>query len=490
MFRPTESSSECFLRDVSGGLTTWFALITPALVGAAALAMDVGRIYALENDLQMAADSYARAAAFELDGTSSAIDRASQASDTLVFNDQRFGTGGRDDVTIGSLRFLKDLPSSDTAPITSDYETTDPVQARYVEVSVKPETISTILPVNMISGVLSIQLEAKAVAGASQGVCNMAPIFVCNPFEGSRVDLFTAAKSRSFQRQQLLMYEKGGGSTSKYFPGNFGYLETGGSGANDLKDAMSLVNPSTCFSRSGVELRTGAVASVTEGFNTRFDIYEGAYKKESSNPDYAPAENVTRGDSGKSCKEAVDPLAMGLPRDQCHLDGNCSDAGGRLGDGDWDFPTYLEVNHGSPPSVTINGTTFSINYSSRKVKPELPTRYEVYRWEIEEGRIPGSLGYGASTTPENGAGQCYSGGTPASTDRRIMRVAVLDCIALDEQYGINGGSAPPLPVKAFWKVFITEPMGSSTDAQIWGEMIEPVTTDNDELAVETARVMR
>ncbi len=81
-------------------------------------------------------------------------------------------------MTIGSLRFLKDLPSSDTAPITSDYETTDPVQARYVEVSVKPETISTILPVNMISGVLSIQLEAKAVAGASQGVCNMAPIFV------------------------------------------------------------------------------------------------------------------------------------------------------------------------------------------------------------------------------------------------------------------------------------------------------------------------
>ncbi|MAK59541.1 MAG: hypothetical protein CMK09_01035 [Ponticaulis sp.] len=479
-----------WLNDRRGGMLTWFALITPALVSVAALAIDIGRIYALENDLQLAADSYARAAAFELDRQPDAIARASQAANDLLHNDQRFGQGGSSDVTVANLRFLKDIPSSDTADITSDFDTSVSADARYVEITVSPKTISTLLPTDMVSGVLSIELEAKAVAGASRGVCNMAPMFVCNPVEDTGGNLFALGKTRSFQRRQVLLLEKGNGKDSTYFPGNFGYLEVGGSGASDLKDAMSLAKPNNCVSQDGVELRTGAVASVVDGFNTRFDIYEGSYKKESNNPAYAPAENVTRGVSGKACKESADPNAMGLPRDACHLTGTCTDADGRLGDGDWDFPTYLEVNHGAPVSVTINGTNFTINYATRKVSPELPSRYEVYRWEIETNRIPGSVGYGASTTPENGEPACYSGGTAAGVDRRVVRVAVLDCLALDEQYGINGSSAPPLPAKAFWQFFITEPIGSTSDMQIWGEMIGPVTNETDELAVETARVVR
>ena len=39
-------------RNRSGGMLTWFALITPALVSVSALAMDVGRIYAMENELE------------------------------------------------------------------------------------------------------------------------------------------------------------------------------------------------------------------------------------------------------------------------------------------------------------------------------------------------------------------------------------------------------------------------------------------------------
>ena len=476
--------------DRQGGMLTWFALITPALVSVAALAIDIGRIYALENDLQLAADSYARAAAFELDGKSDSIARATQAANNLLQNDQRFGQGGNTDVTVANLKFLKDIPSSDTSDITSDYETTISKQAKYLELTVSPKTISTILPTDMVSGVLSIELEARAVAGSSRGVCNMAPLFVCNPVEDTGGDLFALGKTRSFQRRQVLLMEKGNGKNSKYFPGNFGYLQVGGPGANDLKDAMSQVKPNNCVSQDGVELRTGAVASVVDGFNTRFDMYAGSYKKESNNPAYAPAVNVTRGMSGKACKESPDSNAMGLPRDDCHISGSCTEADGRLGDGDWDFPTYLEVNHGAPTSVTINGTTFSINYGTRTVSPELPTRYEVYRWEIDTNRIPGSPGYGVSSTPENGFPACYSGGTPASIDRRVIRVAVLDCMALDAQYGINGSSAPPLPATAFWQFFVTEPITSTSDMQLWGEMIGPVTTETDELAVETARVVR
>ena len=482
--------SHAFLRNRSGGLTAWFALLLPALAGVAALAMDIGRIYTLENDLQTAADSYARAAAFELDGRPGAIARATQAANTLIANDHRFGQGGSSSIGVGSLRFFSNLPSSDTAELGSSYETNNDVNARYLELTVSPESVSTILPVDMISGVLTLQLDAKAVAGSEQGVCSMTPLFICNPFEGSGTSIFDVADDRSFQRRQLLLFEKGGGKHSQYFPGNYGYLQTGGPGANELKEAMASSSPNTCYSRAGVELRTGAVASVVDGFNTRFDIYSGSYKNDRNDPNYAPAENVIRGVSGAACKESDDANAMGLPRDECHLNDSCTMAGGRLGDGSWDLPTYLEVNHGAPTSIIIGSETYSINYSSRTVSPELPTRYEIYRWEIDTGRIPGSSGYGASTTPENGVPQCYSGGSLAPVDRRVVRVAVLDCLALDSQYGINGSSAPPLPVTAFWKVFITEPIESKSNSQIWGEMVGPVVAGEDSLAVETARLMR
>ena len=68
---------------------------------------------------------------------------------------------------------------------------------------------------------MSIDLDATAVGGSKQGVCNMAPLFVCNPLEGSGTDIYSVAGSRSFQRRQLLIMTKGSGSDAKYFPGNF-----------------------------------------------------------------------------------------------------------------------------------------------------------------------------------------------------------------------------------------------------------------------------
>ena len=120
----------------------------------------------------------------------------------------------------------------------------------------------------------------------------------------------------------------------------------------------------------------------------------------------------------------------------------------------------------------------------------LPRRYEVYTWEIDNNRIPGSASYPASTTPENGAPQCYTSGSPAGADRRVRKVAVLDCVALDEKYDISGSSAGVLPVKAFWKVFVTEPMPSSSENSIYGELIGPVDIKDEDRVVEVARVVR
>ncbi|WP_084419693.1 pilus assembly protein TadG-related protein [Henriciella litoralis] len=477
-------------RNRQGGIAIWAAIVTPAFMVVAALSVDLSRMNALENDLQSAADSFARAAAYELDGRPDAISRANVAITRLVENEQRFGDDGRGNISVSGVRFFYSIPASDYDPITADYETDVPGDAVYAEVTVEPVRISTLFPVSLFNGQDQFDLTATSVAKTDPGICNAAPIFMCNPYENNPVqDLFDVAEDRSFRRRLVLMKDKGGPS-AKYYPGNFGYLQADESGAAALKDAMAVTEPELCYSREGVELRTGTVASVEAGFNTRFDIYTGTYATKKNDPEYAPAPNVTKGYSGTACSPEVDPLAMGLPRDQCFLTDSCTDLGGRLGDGDWDATSYFAINHGSPTSAVIAGQTFTFNYSTGTVSPEKPTRYEVYNWEIETSRIPGTPSYVSSTTPENGAPQCYTGSTPADSNRRILKVAVLDCMRLEEEYGISGASAGDLPVKAFWKVFVTEPMPDGSDSTIWGELIGPVDASDEARIVEVARVVR
>ena len=49
------------------------------MIGGAAMALDVSRLYTMQSSLQKAADAYALAAAAELDGRTDAITRANAA---------------------------------------------------------------------------------------------------------------------------------------------------------------------------------------------------------------------------------------------------------------------------------------------------------------------------------------------------------------------------------------------------------------------------
>lgn len=487
-----ETNVTRFADDRHGGIAIWAALLAPAFMAVAALSVDIGRMNALENDLQLAADAYARVAAFELDGRPDAIDRAATAVSRLIENEQRFGDDGRANISVQSIRYLTGVPESDFDPITSDYVTTSSTDALYAEVTVTPVTITTLFPVSIVNGKETFDLEASAVAKTDQGICNAAPLFMCNPLEEAGIDIATAALDRSFRRRLMLMKGKSGkGKGAKYFPGNFGYLQPNENGASALTEALAAAEPALCYSKEeGVELRTGNVSSAAAGFNTRFDIFDGSFKSEKGNPAYAPAPNVTKGYTGSSCNSSADPSAMGLPRDECFYSDSCTDLGGRYGDGDWDVAAYMAVNHGSPTSITIGSETFTINYASGAVSPEKPSRYEIYSWEVDNNRIPGTPAYPASTTPENGAPQCYTGGSASGASRRVMKVAILDCIRLDEEYDINGSSAGRLPVSGFAKVFVTEPMGTGGDSIIWGEIIGLVSTQDEDRAIEVARVVR
>lgn len=480
-----------FLGNQRGAVAVWAALIGPVLVGVGALAVDVSRVYNLDADLQTAADAMARAGAVELDGRSDSISRATSAVNNLVSNDQRFSNQGRGPVAIESIRFLASIPASDAEAIDPASETSDPAEAKFVEVTVRPERLTTLLPPQIASGVVGVTVKAHAVGGRTSRICNAAPLFVCDPFEDTGQTLAEALEDRAVRGRLIALRAKGG--TSSYFPGNFGFLETpSGGGASDLRDMFAKANPAACFDQTGVLMRTGAVTSVSQGLNVRFDIYDGSFSGKKNDPEYAPALNVTKGYSGSSCGSSADASAMGLPRDSCFAAGSCPNLGGRMGDGAWDVVRYMEVNHGAPASATIGGVTYAFNYVARTVTPApRPTRYEVYRWEIDGARIPGQSGYGVSSTPEVGTPRCYSGGALADEpDRRVISVAVLQCRALDAQYGISGGASPPLPTSGFVKVFLTEPMGSGSDDVIWGEIVGLLTNGVDSQARDQVEVRR
>ena len=172
-----------------------------------------------------------------------------------------------------------------------------------------------------------------------------------------------------------------------------------------------------------------------------------------ANSDYRPAENVRKGyvgggSGGASCNaHPANNWPIGSPPNQATglpLDREWPNLEGRMGNGNWDFDTYWQVNHGGagrePPK--INGATAG--------NSNLPSRYSIYRYEIDHGLV-GDISFGG----ESGAPACYSGdGLSNLPDRRIVYAAVINCLSLNLGIGNHMG----VPVAAFGKFFMTIPL--------------------------------
>jgi hypothetical protein len=125
----------------------------------------------------------------------------------------------------------------------------------------------------------------------------------------------------------------------------------------------------------------------------------------------------------------------------------------------------------------------------------LPTRYEVYRWEIENDAIPDKSSVGG----ENGdttlaANRCSNAAVSDDPDRRIIYAAVLNCTAA----GLKGGSGGTVPVLTFLKMFVTEPMTklpgtghTDEDDTLYVEMVDVVKPGvDDEVAHDIVQLYR
>jgi hypothetical protein len=462
-----------FLRDEEGYVLPLATLMLLTIIGGTLLAVDGARHANLQTDLQKAADAAALAAAAELDQRPGALDRARDAATALVANQQ--ATGTTPGLVAVDLRFLKSLPASDDAAIDGRHATNSAAEARFVEARVQPVALDTIMPAASFGAAGRVSSSAVAVAGFDQAVCDFTPVYICNPFEGSSYSLTQAMQDPRLRRRLIQMKQQGSGAS--YFPGNFGFLQPpGGQGASAIRDMVARARPPGCYLRSGVELATGTMASVRNAFNVRFDIYEGDQSKNKGDPEYRPAANVRKGYStssgGDACnaKPSTDPSkARGLTRDTCFLSGTCFSSDfavsmrNRVGNGLWDFEGYWAVNHGSTPKPPPKGGLAHTN-------ADPPSRYDVYRYEIEKGLIAN-----ASPGGERGTPACFAGATSDDPDRRLIYGAVLDCMALNDPANggpIRGGSSDRLPVTAFARFFITEPIENGKDDTLWVEMVD------------------
>ncbi len=459
--------------DQSGASMIWATLMLFVIMGVVGLAIDVSRLSISHTEVQAAADAAALAGATQLDGSTNSITRATNAAQStpLVNNSQRFAdeANAAANVQIAGIRFLTSLPADDDDPIPASAVTSDPTLAEFVEV-----TTETLTHNNLFLSALGLgnsrPVRATAVAGQESAICRVTPLAICNPNEDLN-GVGAGFDYTNWQGRQILVKMAGNGAA--WAPGNFGLLDTptGSQAAKDLAEMLAAVEGANqCFS-TRLNTKPGQVNSIRAALNTRFDIYENPFfGNEDGNPRFAPAANVTKGRiwSGpaanvcNSFTEPGTPDAMGLPRDNVFVN-STNVPGGRFGNGAWDCKDYWDVNHPSDPYPTGCSTNNTTAVS----------RYDIYRYEIDNGLIPSPVGTGAQ---ETGSPQCYTDPVvdDPKFDRRVLHFAVMNC----QEHNVSGNETG-VPGLAFVRAFLTEPVGDestpgASDFDVYLEVVDVV----------------
>jgi Flp pilus assembly protein TadG len=456
------------------------ALSLVGLLVVGGVAFDYAHLAAMDTELQQAADQAALAAATQLDGQTGAIARATAAAQNLITNKTLLaGDGTSNAVTVPTITFCSafdDSKPDGTAPTGACTSTTSDSAAKVVWVRVGGRTANyTLTPI--VGLFTSGSISAEGVAGMSSAVCKEPPVMMCNP--SATPGTFDVS---TYVGKGILLVAKGSGAS--YAPGDFGFLDVG-AGASDLSKLMGYGSPpDKCVDVTQPSTETGALTSVINEFNTRFDIYEsgdsiGCFGSSLCPPSLNSRKDVVMNHTAPFTKTncgivagagsngwvvstnpyrpvstpttdthyvnnytaAID--AMGYPRDRTQATSSADALANRIGTGDWDIDAYWRVNH--PPSTTY---PTSLNGAIRAVFPlpvdgtrTYPTRYQVYQWEMANAaaQLP-SRSVGTNT--DYGQPVCkpsLPGSTPGPTtaDRRTLPVAVVNCTGLNGKKAVN-----------------------------------------------------
>ena len=489
--------------DTDGIILPYVTVLLVVIVGVSVLALDGSRYVGLQTQLQQGADALALAGAAQLDGTTNAITNAcSVINSGVVTNGTRFGSGSDPNVQVSTIKFIASLPASDSTQITSylgdcTADTTASVQARYVEVTVQPVTMQTILPAGFFGGATNVSTAAYAVAGNNPVLCDFTPVFICNPFErtgmsaGDAVQtLQDADQNTAGQKQRLIALKNFDSNIAAEHAGQVGYVtpttgafpaglcgpSAGGNNSTPgLGQVIALDAPPVCINSKGNTVNLQAIndATALAGWNTRFGLYTNGFGNCKSA--YPPDINVRKGflPQGQNNWCAANPDgswptggttdgSSSLPLDNGSTlsGGSCpSTFNGCVGNGQWNCQGYLTAVYGAGASsiktsieastggVCGNGTTTSTTIS----------RYTVYNYEVNNASLlilhnpSSSCGTQGNPPCETGTPQCL--GATGMANRRLITTAIVNC-DLEANAVVTGAS---IPTAAFGKFFMALP---------------------------------
>jgi Flp pilus assembly protein TadG len=489
-------------RDRGGAAGIYVAVVSAAMVGMAGLALDLGRLWTINTQAQDAADAAALAAASQLDMSSTATTRAYNAATTtaLVQNQQALsGTGGT--VTIQTVDFLAALPNNDATPITAANilcSGTACTAAQSTQVNFVRVTTQSLPHQNFILSAFgapnSSGTSATAVAGNTKVICQIPPLFICNPDEPTgNTDPMAPFNIDNWRgKEVLLKYQKTGGT---WTPGNFSLLQVpitssttlpactrngNGQDPSCIEQALAAITPGTGCVRTTVNVRTGQVTSVVgPGLNTRFDMWQDTNTLPQSTANYGPSVDVTKGevamkngqpDCGFSPSDTIvlaPPQGEAIPNDACLNSGNCNTVNPvRFGDGVWNCSTYWSASH--PGKTPPAGCTSTASLAGTGL-----SRFGMYQYEIN---TPGDIQNNTAQGGENEHPICATNTVDATdgANRRIIYFGIVNCnaesaILNGNSGGGGGGGGTPVPVVAFAGGFLVQPVSNPGAGQ--GETI-------------------
>jgi len=279
-----------------------------ALVGVAALSIDVNHAMLNKTRLQNSVDAAALAAAIVLDNGGSTTEAEAAAKTTLI---NMGGASGNDEMDFTSAQIVVQFSNDPAIFPFSGFNSDDDGYAR---VAVSGYQLD-----NFFAHILNVtkNLSSSAVAGPSPSntlVTNVVPIAVC---EGED------AGTNGYNQGDLYALKLADQNQSEMGPGNYQLLDFG-SGASTVREALAGGYKGAIDITEPVITKPGnTIGPVGQGLNTRFDDYSGGGL---SDTDY-PSDIYVR--------EPVKPAKLDNDGNITYLDTSGS------GGGAWGYSDYL-----------------------------------------------------------------------------------------------------------------------------------------------------
>ncbi len=312
----------------NGAIIVLIAVAMLAILAMGGLALDVSHMVLNKSRLQNTVDAAALSAAKILDQTNDTTKARAEALTMMGLNAAALGNRELQDAYSGGGMTVTVQFSSTLQPFSPG---TTP--AEYVRV--RADDFRLVAWLMRVLGMDNKQVAATAVAGPSPTInrpCDVVPLVVC----GTPASQGGSAPNWGFQTGQPTVLKSSAGGSSPIGPGNFQLIRLGGSGADVVRENLAggyegCVNGDTVPTQPGND-----VGPVTQGINTRLNIYTGPMR--GTQTQYPP-DVVVQQTSPPLQENSNNQITQGgtVITDSSQLDFNYEDYQQRLQNGSYDL---------------------------------------------------------------------------------------------------------------------------------------------------------